>query len=87
MSRKGKGEVVVIDRRDGISPQEASQAGSVLREWRDRREESPVVPAAETGAEYLITDWRGHPNYQCTRCSYATLRLASIQAHIQIHGG
>lgn len=91
MSKKGAREgVVVIDRRDGISPQEAAQAGSVLREWRDRRGEPPVVPVAETEVEepsgYLIMDWRGHPNYQCTRCPYATLRLASILAHIQNHG-
>lgn len=92
MSRKGArtGDVIVIDRRDGISQQEAAQAGSVLREWRDRRGEPPMAPVVEAEVEkpsgYIIGDWRGYPNYQCTRCPYATLRLASMQAHIQAHG-
>lgn len=34
---------------------------------------------------YFINKWRGHKNYNCKHCAFATLDRRSMTAHTQIH--
>jgi hypothetical protein len=82
MSKKKLG-VVVIDARDGISADEASQAGQVLRQRQD---------ADEVGSEYQelpfrVGQWHGLPNFRCPLCPFETLDLTGMQDHINQHKG
>ena len=41
----------------------------------DEKRESP---------RYRTTSWHGRPNYECTRCAYATLDRGKILAHVRL---
>lgn len=34
---------------------------------------------------YKTTDWKGHPNYECLHCPFATLERQIITKHIEKH--
>lgn len=79
--RKVEAEVVVVDRRDGISAEEASIAGAVLREWQKTPDPAPEPPPLP----YVVGQWRHLPNYRCRRCAYETLDLNAMEAHLRSH--
>jgi hypothetical protein len=35
----------------------------------------------QVDARYKLGSWKGHPNYECTKCAYATLDLNLFNAH------
>lgn len=34
---------------------------------------------------YKITNWKGHKNYECRHCAFATLNRREINQHIDVH--
>lgn len=34
---------------------------------------------------YMVTAWKGQPNYECLHCPFATLSIDEMTQHIGIH--
>ena len=69
----------VIDEVDGISADEVSEAGRILRTG---------VRPAPSGPGWHVESWDGHPVWVCDLCPWRTMRgEADIRRHIaQAHG-
>ena len=76
----------IIEPNNGITPDEASEAGRVLQ--GDIQEDSlSLVPPEEREEKpklYSVGTWKGLPRWQCGLCPWDTLEgLAAMMEHIR----
>jgi hypothetical protein len=49
---------------------------------------SPIKAKYKEGTDYIVSEWgpdhrgRMHPNYECTRCKFATIDAAKFGEHL-----
>lgn len=72
-------ELAIIDETDGISADEVSEAGRILRTG---------VHPAPSGPGWHVESWNGHPVWACDLCPWRTMRGEdAIQRHITLAHG
>lgn len=78
--------------KEWIEKSKEANAARVTKE-RVEAEEAIVVDIETKVAEqypnsYRVTDWAGHPNYECNKCKFASLDKFKLYSHlIQAHSG
>ncbi len=40
---------------------------------------------AKKSRHVTITDWKGHKNYECKHCKFATLNQREFRLHLDVH--
>ena len=89
--------VKVVEKRvdplkEWVEKSKAADAARVV-EKRVEAEEAIVVDIETKVADqypdsYRVTDWAGHPNYECNKCQFASLDKFKLYSHlIQAHSG
>lgn len=43
----------------------------------------PTQAQVDSHRGYRVTKWRGHDNFECMKCQYATLWMEKMQKHLQ----
>lgn len=83
------------DLKSWVEASKKHDAEILKKEKEDKvvREESLTKSIEEKVSEdfpnsYRITDWAGHPNYECNKCGFASLDKFALYKHlIQAHSG
>ena len=74
-----KRKKVIVDASDGVSSEELSEAGRVLRDGV-----KPPPGKAEGPQLFTRGEWKGLPQWKCALCQWDTLKSeAEMMAHIR----